>query len=154
EDIGLADPHALELAMAAKEAVDFIGLPEGNLALAQAAVYLSIAPKSNALYKAYGRVRADVEETAADPVPLHLRNAPTRLMKDIGYGRDYRYAHDFDEKVTAMQCLPDNLRDRVYYRPTSEGVEKRIQERLAEIRRLKKQMTGAQKPPAEEKKPE
>ncbi|HYE24900.1 MAG TPA: replication-associated recombination protein A [Clostridia bacterium] len=154
EDIGLADPHALELAMAAKEAVDFIGLPEGNLALAQAAVYLSIAPKSNALYKAYGRVRADVEETAADPVPLHLRNAPTRLMKDIGYGRDYRYAHDFDEKVTAMQCLPDNLRDRVYYRPTSEGVEKRIQERLAEIRRLKKQMTGEQKPPAEEKKPE
>ena len=138
EDIGLADPHALELCMAAKEAVDFIGMPEGNLALAQAVVYLSLAPKSNALYTAYGAVHEDVEHTAADPVPLHLRNAVTGLMKNIGYGKGYEYAHDREEKVTDMQCLPDNLKDRRYYHPTDQGVEKRIRERLEEIRRIKK----------------
>ncbi|HVZ18430.1 MAG TPA: replication-associated recombination protein A [Terriglobales bacterium] len=137
EDIGLADPHALQLCMAAKEAVDFIGMPEGNLALAEAVVYLSLAPKSNALYTAYGAVHDDVEHTAADPVPLHLRNAPTRLMKEIGYGKGYEYAHDYDEKVTDMQCLPDNLKDRRYYHPTDQGVEKRIRERLDEIRKTK-----------------
>jgi putative ATPase len=137
EDIGLAEPNALALCMAARDAVDFIGMPEGNLALAQAVVYLSVAPKSNALYTAYGAVLQDVEQTAAEPVPLHLRNAPTSLMKGLGYGKDYQYAHDADNKVADMQCLPDSLRDRVYYRPTNEGVEKRIRERLEEIKRLK-----------------
>jgi len=134
EDIGLADPNALSLCMAARDAVDFIGMPEGNLALAQAVVYLSVAPKSNALYTAYGDVQQDVEQTAADPVPLHLRNAPTGLMKGLGYGHGYQYAHDVAGKVASMQCLPDNLRDRVYYRPTNEGIEKRIRDRLEEIK--------------------
>src|SRR5205807_9034879 len=115
EDIGLADPNALALCMAARDAVDFIGMPEGNLALAQAVVYLSIAPKSNALYTAYDAVQQDVERTAAEPVPLHLRNAPTGLMKGLGYGEGYRYAHDLKGKVADMQCLPDNLRNRFYY---------------------------------------
>ena len=135
EDIGLADPNALSLCMAARDAVDFIGMPEGNLALAQAVVYLSLAPKSNALYTAYSDVQQDVERTAAEPVPLHLRNAPTGLMKDLGYGKGYQYAHDLEEKIADMQCLPDNLRNRVYYHPTGEGVEKRIRERLEEIKR-------------------
>src|ERR1700758_1556883 len=139
EDIGLADPNALSLCMAARDAVDFIGMPEGNLALAQAVVYLSVAPKSNALYTAYGSVQADVEQTAADPVPLHLRNAPTRLMKGLGYGQGYQYAHHLDSKVAAMECLPENLRGRVYYQPTSEGIEKRIRERLQEIKQRRSQ---------------
>jgi putative ATPase len=137
EDIGLAEPNALALCMAARDAVDFIGMPEGNLALAQAVVYLALAPKSNALCTAYSEVQQDVERTAAEPVPLHLRNAPTGLMKGLGYGQGYQYAHEVEGKVADMQCLPDNLRDRVYYHPTSEGVEKRIQERLAEIRRIR-----------------
>jgi len=137
EDIGLAEPGALALCMAARDAVDFIGMPEGNLALAQAVVYLSVAPKSNALYTAYGAVQEDVERTAAEPVPLHLRNAPTGLMKGLGYGKDYQYAHDIEGKVAAMQSLPDSLRDRTYYHPTSEGMEKRIRERLEEIKRLR-----------------
>src|SRR6202158_696489 len=137
EDIGLAEPNALALCMAARDAVHFIGMPEGNLALAQAVVYLSVAPKSNALYTAYGAVQQDVEQTAAEPVPLHLRNAPTGLMKGLGYGKDYQYAHDTEAKVADMQCLPDSLRDRVYYRPTNEGGEKRIRERLEEIKHLK-----------------
>ena len=135
EDIGLADPQALALCMAARDAVDFIGLPEGNLALAQAVVYLSIAPKSNALYTAYGSVTQDVEQTAADPVPLHLRNAPTSLMKGLGYGQGYQYAHEVDGKVANMQCLPESLRGKVYYHPTNEGIEKRIRERLEEIKK-------------------
>jgi len=143
EDIGLADPNALSLCMAARDAVDFIGMPEGNLALAEAVVYLSVAPKSNALYTAYGSVRADVETTAAEPVPLHLRNAPTSLMKNLGYGAGYQYAHDLEEKVADMQCLPDNLRNRTYYHPTVEGVEKRIRERLEEIRRRRAQKRTA-----------
>ena len=138
EDIGLAEPNALALCMAARDAVDFIGMPEGNLALAQAVVYLSVAPKSNALYTAYGAALQDVEQTAAEPVPLHLRNAPTSLMKDLGYGKGYQYAHDTEDKVADMQCLPNSLRGRVYYRPTNEGVEKRIRERLEEIKRIKK----------------
>ena len=140
EDISLADPHALEIAMAARDALDFMGLPEGGLALAHAAVYLAIAPKSNALYKAYGAVKRDVEATAADPVPLHLRNAPTRLMKELGYGEGYKYAHDFEEKVADMECLPDNLRGRQWYFPTEEGVEKRIRERLAAVKAKKERM--------------
>jgi putative ATPase len=143
EDIGLADPNALSLCMAARDAVDFIGMPEGNLALAQAVVYLSVAPKSNALYTAYGDVQRDIEQTAADPVPLHLRNAPTGLMKGLGYGKNYQYAHDIEGKVADMQCLPDNLKDRAYYRPTNEGIEKRIRERLEEIKRLRMRATTA-----------
>ena len=139
EDIGLAEPNALALCMAARDAVDFIGMPEGNLALAQAVVYLAVAPKSNALYTAYGEVQADVERTAAEPVPLHLRNAPTGLMKGLGYGHGYKYAHDLESKVADMQCLPDNLRDRNYYQPSNEGIEKRIRERLAEIKKHREQ---------------
>ena len=135
EDIGLADPNALALCMAARDAVDFIGMPEGNLALAQAVVYLALAPKSNALYTAYSEVQQDVEATAAESVPLQLRNAPTGLMKGLGYGQGYQYAHDVEGKIADMQCLPDNLRDRTYYHPTNEGVEKRIRERLEEIKR-------------------
>jgi putative ATPase len=139
EDIGLADPNALALCMAARDAVDFLGMPEGNLALAQAVVYLALAPKSNALYTAYGEVQQDVEATAAESVPLHLRNAPTGLMKGLGYGQGYQYAHDVEGKIADMQCLPDNLRDRSYYHPTSEGVEKRIRERMEEIKRKRTQ---------------
>ena len=134
EDIGLADPNALSLCMAARDAVDFVGMPEGNLALAQAVVYLALAPKSNALYIAYDAVQQDVERTAAEPVPLHLRNAPTGLMKGLGYGKGYQYAHDLQGKVADMQCLPDNLRNRVYYEPTNEGSEKQLRQRLDEIR--------------------
>jgi putative ATPase len=138
EDVGLADPNALAITLAARDAYDFLGLPEGNLALAQAVVYLCAAPKSNALEIAYHAVLQDVEQTAQDPVPLHLRNAPTGLMKSIGYGKGYQYAHNLDEKVADMQCLPDNLKDRVYYHPTEEGIEKRIKARLEEIRQFKK----------------
>jgi len=147
EDIGLADPNALSLCMAARDAVDFIGMPEGNLALAQAVVYLSVAPKSNALYTAYGDVQRDVEQTAADAVPLHLRNAPTSLMKGLGYGQGYEYAHDLESKVADMQCLPDNLRDRVYYHPTNEGVEKRIRERMEEVKRQRSRPSEGGAPP-------
>jgi putative ATPase len=139
EDIGLADPTALALCMAARDAVDFIGMPEGNLALAQAVVYLSLSPKSNALYNAYSTVQADVEQTAAEPVPLHLRNAPTGLMKGLGYGQGYQYAHNLDAKTADMQCLPDNLVGRTYYHPTEEGIEKRIRERLQDIKRRRAQ---------------
>jgi len=137
EDVGLADPHALQLTVAARDAVDFIGLPEGNLALAEAAVYMAIAPKSNALYTGYGAVQRDVQETAADPVPLHLRNAPTRLMKELGYSKGYQYAHNLEEKVADMQCLPDNLVGHRYYVPTEEGVEKRIKDRLKQLAEAK-----------------
>jgi len=137
EDIGLADPNALSLCMAARDAVDFIGMPEGNLALAQAVVYLALAPKSNALYTAYATVQQDVERTTAEAVPLHLRNAPTGLMKGLGYGKGYQYAHDVEDKIADMQCLPDNLRDRIYYEPTNEGVEKRLRERIEEIKRIR-----------------
>jgi len=140
EDISLADPHALEICNAAREAVEFLGMPEGGLALAQAAAYLAIAPKSNALYTAYAAVQRDVQETAADPVPLHLRNAPTRLMKELGYGKGYQYAHDFEEKITNMECLPENLKGKRWYFPTEQGVEKRIRERLASIRAQKEKM--------------
>jgi len=140
EDIGLADPGALAVTLAAKDAFDFLGAPEGHLALAQAAVYLSLAPKSNAVYVAYGNVMEDVRETEADPVPLHLRNAVTGLMKNIGYGEGYKYAHDFEEKMTDMSCLPENLAGRVYYRPTDQGFEVRLRAKLAEIAKMKKKV--------------
>jgi putative ATPase len=146
EDIGLAEPNALSLCMAARDAVDFIGMPEGNLALAQAVVYLALAPKSNALYTAYAEVQQDVEATAAESVPLHLRNAPTGLMKGLGYGQGYQYAHDVEGKIADMQCLPDNLRDRTYYHPTNEGVEKRIRERMEEIRQRRSRAGKADSP--------
>jgi putative ATPase len=137
EDVGLAEPSALAITIAAKDAFHFIGPPEGYLALAQAAVYLSLAPKSNALETAYGTVIDDVHKTEADPVPLHLRNAPTGLMKNLGYGAGYKYAHNFDDKVTDMSCLPDNLAGRSWYHPTDQGFEQRLRLRLDEIRKLK-----------------
>jgi putative ATPase len=135
EDVGMADPQALTVAVAAKEATHFLGMPEGNTALAQAAVYLATAPKSNAIYSAYGRAADDARNGPTEPVPLHLRNAPTKLMKDLGYGRGYEYAHDAPEAVTAMTCLPDSLRSRKYYDPAGRGFEKEIKRRLEEIER-------------------
>jgi putative ATPase len=137
EDIGLAEPHALEVTIAAMQAADFVGPPEGNLALAQAAVYLALAPKSNAVYVGYGEASKDLQETQSEPVPLHLRNAVTGLMKDVGYGRGYQYAHDYDEKITDMSCLPDSIAGRNYYRPTDQGFEQRLRRRLEEIRKIK-----------------
>ncbi len=139
EDIGLADSHALSTAVAAKEAVHFIGMPEGNTALAQAVIYLATAPKSNAVYTAYASAAADAHERVAEPVPLHLRNAPTRLMRSLGYGKGYRYAHDEPDAVTAMECLPDGLRGRRYYRPTERGHEREVGQRMAEREKLKRQ---------------
>jgi putative ATPase len=137
EDISLADPRALEQAVAAMQAVHFLGIPEGDLALAQAAIYLCVAPKSDAAYKAMGAVRDDVQKTIAEPVPMNLRNAPTRAMKEWGYGEGYQHAHNFENAVPGMECLPASLAGRLYYFPTDRGVEKRIAERLEEIRRLK-----------------
>ncbi len=137
EDVGLADPQALRVTLDAMNAFEFLGPPEGHLALAEAAVYLALAPKSNALYTAYGAVARDLDQTRTDPVPLHLRNAVTRLMKAEGYGRGYQYAHDYEDKVTDMECLPDSLRGRRYYQPTDQGLEARIRQRMEEIARLK-----------------
>ncbi len=137
EDIGLAEPGALSIAVAAMQAADFMGPPEGNLALAQAAVYLSLAPKSNALYTGYGAVTQALEQTRAEPVPLHLRNAATGLMKNIGYGKGYQYAHDEEHKITGMTCLPESLAGAAFYQPTDQGFEARLRQRLEEIRRIK-----------------
>ena len=133
EDIGMADPRALEQAAAAARAVEHVGMPECALALAQAAVYLALAPKSNALYVAYGRVQRAVADKPAYPVPMRIRNAPTRLMRDLGYGDGYVYAHDTEEKVADMECLPPELAGERFYDPTEEGWEKRIRERMAEL---------------------
>jgi putative ATPase len=130
EDVGMADPQALVVCVAAQQAVHFIGMPEGNLALAQAVVYLATAPKSNSLYAAYGRVKKDVDTTRNDPVPLHLRNAPTQLMKNLGYGKDYKYAHDYEGHFVEQQNLPDAIKNRRYYFPTELGFEKTILARL------------------------
>jgi putative ATPase len=145
EDIGLADPGAPAITLAARDAFDFLGAPEGHLALAQAAVYLSLAPKSNALYTAAGAVRDDVAKTEADPVPLHLRNAVTGLMKNVGYGSGYKYAHDYADKITNMSCLPENLVRRIYYQPTDQGFEQRLRQRLSEIRNIKSQASPSSK---------
>jgi putative ATPase len=139
EDIGLAEPGSLAITLAAKAAFEMLGPPEGHLALAQAAVYLSLAPKSNALYTAYGAVQQDLQQTMADPVPLHLRNAATGLMKHLGYGKGYQYAHNTEEKVTDMNCLPPSLLGRQYYQPSDQGFEARIRQRLEEIRKIQKQ---------------
>jgi putative ATPase len=132
EDIGLADPRALPQAVAAQQAVHFIGMPEGALALAQATVYLAMVPKSNAIYRGYQRAAADARETEREPVPLHLRNAPTQLMKDLGYGAGYQYAHDYDDAVVEQQHLPESLAGRTYYEPTDRGFESRLKKRMAE----------------------
>jgi putative ATPase len=137
EDIGLAAPEALNLCLSARDAMHFLGSPEGDLALAQAVVYLALAPKSNAVYTAYGAVTADIEATAAEPVPLHLRNAPTKLMKSLDYGKDYQYAHDVEGRVADMECLPPSLNNRRYYHPTQEGREKLLAQRMDEIARIR-----------------
>ena len=137
EDIGLAAPEALNLCLSAKGAVDFLGSPEGDLALAEAVVYLCLAPKSNSVYTAYGAVQREVEETRQEPVPLHLRNAPTKLMKQLDYGKGYRYAHNEEGKVADMDCLPESLKGRSYYHPTQEGREKLLAQRMEEIRRIR-----------------
>jgi len=139
EDIGLAAPEALNLTLSARDAMDFLGSPEGDLALAQAAAYLALAPKSNALYTAYSAVNRDVEQTRAEPVPLHLRNAPTRLMESLDYGKGYRYAHDEHGAVSDMECLPPGLMGRKYYQPTDRGREKMLQQRMEEIAQLRRQ---------------
>ena len=137
EDIGLAAPEALNLCLSAKETMEFLGSPEGDLALAEAVVYLALAPKSNAVYMAYGAVQQEIEHTRQEPVPLHLRNAPTKLMKELEYGKGYRYAHDEEGRVADMDCLPDSLKGRSYYQPTQEGREKLLAERMEAIRRIR-----------------
>jgi putative ATPase len=137
EDIGLAAPEALNLCLSARDAMHFLGQPEGGLALAQAVVYLALAPKSNAVYTAYAAVQADIQKTAAEPVPLHLRNAPTKLMKELDYGKDYQYAHDVEGRVADMECLPESLKGRRYYVPTGEGRERALGQRMDEIQRIK-----------------
>jgi len=137
EDIGLADPRALEQCMAMQQCVHFLGMPEGDQAIAQAVLYLAIAPKSDAAYKALGEVTREVQSGRAEPVPMHLRNASTRAMKSWGYGAGYQHAHEFEDAVSQMDCLPESLSGRRWYHPTGRGMEKRIQERLEEIRNLR-----------------
>lgn len=137
EDVGLADPRALEISVAAYQACHFIGMPECSVHLTEAVVYLSIAPKSNALYKAYEKAKSDALKHIAEPVPLVIRNAPTKLMKELNYGNGYQYAHDFDSKLTDMQCLPDSLEGREYYKPTEQGVEAKYKARLTQIKEWK-----------------
>jgi putative ATPase len=136
EDIGNADPDALGITLSAMQAYKFLGHPEGELALAQAAVYLATAPKSNSIYSAYGKVNAVIKKTGSLPVPFHIRNAPTRLMKDLGYGKDYKYAHNYRGAVVAQEYLPDKLKGQHFYLPTSRGFEKIIKERLDKWRQL------------------
>lgn len=138
EDVGLADPRALEIAVAAFTACRLIGVPECNVHLTEAVIYMALAPKSNAMETAYLTARKDALEHLAEPVPLVIRNAPTSLMKDIGYGKGYQYAHDYKDKLTAMQCLPDSLKDKTYYHPTEQGVEGRFKQRLEYIKEWKR----------------
>jgi putative ATPase len=137
EDVGMADSEALKLSVAAYQACHFIGMPECSVHLTHAVVYCALAPKSNALYAAYGAASRDAQDTMAEPVPLVIRNAPTRLMKDLGYGSGYRYAHDYDDKITDMQCLPDNLAGREYYRPTDQGREAKVREWMLKLEELR-----------------
>jgi putative ATPase len=137
EDIGLAAPEALNLCLSAKQAMEFLGSPEGDLALAEAVVYLALAPKSNSVYTAYAAVQSEIEHTRQEPVPMHLRNAPTKLMKELDYGKGYLYAHDEEGRVADMDCLPDSLKGRSYYQPTQEGREKLLAQRMEEIRRIR-----------------
>ena len=148
EDIGLAAPEALNLCLSARDAMHFLGSPEGDLALAQAVVYLALAPKSNAVYTAYNAVVADIESRPAEPVPLHLRNAPTKLMKELDYGKDYQYAHDIEGKVAAMECLPPSLAGKRYYQPTNEGRERLLAQRMDEIAALRARQREAKDSPS------
>jgi putative ATPase len=142
EDIGLADSRALEIAVAAYQACHFIGMPECGVHLAHAVIYLSAAPKSNAADRAYMSAARDAREMLAEPVPLHIRNAPTKLMKELRYGEGYQYAHDHEDRLTLMECLPESLRGRKYYEPTAQGSEARVKERLAQIDEWKKKHGG------------
>jgi putative ATPase len=144
EDVGNADPQALAVAVAAKEAVHFIGMPEGNTALAQAVIYLATAPKSNAVYAAYTAAADAAVDDVAQPVPLHLRNAPTGLMRELGYGKGYRYAHDHAEGVAEMECLPDRLRGRTFYEPSERGFEQEIRRRLEAWRAARQRERGSE----------
>ena len=138
EDIGLADPRALEQAIAAQQTAHFLGEPEGDLALAQLAIYLAVAPKSDSSYRALNAVNEEIETHRAEPVPLHIRNAPTRAMKEWGYGKGYQHAHKFEDAITDMECLPESLAGRIFYEPTDRGVEQKIKQRLEEIRERRK----------------
>ena len=138
EDVGLADPRALEIAVAAYHACHFIGMPECSVHLTEAVIYMSLAPKSNAMEKAYLSAKADALTQLADPVPLHIRNGVTKLMRDEGYGAGYKYAHDYEEKVTDMRCLPDSLLGKTYYEPTDQGLEPRFKERNDKLKEWKK----------------
>lgn len=138
EDIGMADSRALEIAVATYQACHYIGMPECNVNLTHCVTYMALAPKSNALYIAYNHAKNDALNTIADPVPLHLRNAPTKLMKELNYGKDYQYAHDFENKITNMQCLPDSIKNHRYYFPTNQGTEARVIKRLEQIESLRK----------------
>src|SRR6185436_17694818 len=145
EDVGLADPRALEQAVAAQQTVHFLGVPEGDQALAQVAIYLAIAPKSDAAYRALNKAMETVENTTAEPVPMQLRNAPTKAMKEWGYGQGYQHAHQFEDALNNMSCLPENLRGTLFYEPTDRGLEQKIAQRLAEIRNRRGQ--GPEPPP-------
>ena len=138
EDVGLADPRAVEQAIACQQTAHFLGIPEGDQALAQITLYLALASKSDAAYQALNAVRAEIRQAVAEPVPLHLRNAPTKLMKGLGYGAGYKHAHQYADAVTGMECLPPSLAGREFYQPNDRGVEKKISERLREIRESKK----------------
>jgi putative ATPase len=142
EDVGNADPRALQLAISAKDATHFLGMPECNTALAQLVTYLAAAPKSNAAYVAYGRAAEDATKDLASPVPLHIRNAPTKLMKNLGYGSGYKYAHDEAEGVSSISCLPEHLEGRSYYEPTDRGLESKIKEALDRAKRLRTNKTS------------
>lgn len=137
EDIGLADPKALQIAVSACDALNYIGMPEASVNLAQAAVYMAIAPKSNSVYTAYKEAKSDALETIAEGVPMHLRNAPTNLMEKIGYGKGYKYAHDFEHNIASMECMPDNLKNKKYYIPSDQGLETRFRERIEFIEKIK-----------------
>lgn len=145
EDIGMADSRALEIAVATYQACHFNGMPECNVNLAHCVTYLALAPKSNALYKAYEKAKHDALNTIADPVPLQIRNAPTRLMKELNYGKGYQYAHDFEEKITNMQCLPNNIKDHRYYFPTNQGTEAKVIKRMEQIAYLRKKYQKSEK---------
>ena len=139
----MADRRALQIAVASYQACHFIGMPECSVHLTHAVVYMSLAPKSNALYLAYGQASDDAAKMLAEPVPLHIRNAPTRLMKELGYGEGYIYAHDTEDKLSTMQCLPDSLVGREYYSPTTQGQEARVKERMEQIEEWRKKATYA-----------
>ena len=145
EDIGLADPSALNITVSAKNAFEFIGPPEGYLAILEAAVYLALAPKSNSLYKAYKNIEYDIDQHQALPVPLHIRNAPTRLMKEAGYSKGYKYPHDYEDAIVSQSFLPDNLKSRKYYNPVERGFEKELKERLKKISEYKKRLEETEK---------